>query len=180
MHFNWDAYSTVAVPQGQYNLSSDSEIVFSTLLGSCVSVCLHDERRQIGGLNHFLLPGGNGLASSGEKFGAYAMEILINELLKAGASRSGLTAKIFGGSAMSVAHEKIGRSNGEFAISYLDSEGITCIGSSLGGNLARRIQFHPTSGRVRQFLVPDKVDEDINIVQRTEQPAPAKPDVVLF
>ncbi|MEP5759026.1 MAG: chemotaxis protein CheD [Litoreibacter sp.] len=180
MQFNWDTHSTIAVPQGEHNTSAQSEVVFSALLGSCVSVCLHDQQNKIGGMNHFLLPGGDGNASSGEKFGAYAMEILINELVNSQANREALTAKVFGGSAMSIAHEKIGRSNGEFAIRFLQSEGIECTGSSLGGTLARRIQFHPTSGRVRQFLVPEKVDEKPTAVQPTSKSNAVEPDIVLF
>lgn len=154
MTFDWNARTTQSVSQGEYKSSNDPDIVYSTILGSCVCACIFDSDKKLGGLNHFLLPGGADDTKSTERYGAYAMEVLINELLKKGAERRTLQAKLFGGGVMLKNQENIGAQNSVFAKKYLKAEGIPCVSESLGGNFARRIHFHPVSGRARQFEVP--------------------------
>ncbi|MEL6682220.1 MAG: chemotaxis protein CheD [Pseudomonadota bacterium] len=138
-----------AVIQGEYNVSSRPEIVLSTVLGSCVSVCLFDRSVGIGGMNHYLLADSGTAAGNNLKYGAHAMELLVNGLLRAGASRGNLEAKIFGGSLMSGRFDHIGPRNAEFAIGYLRDENLPVIAEDTGGTTARRVNFHPVTGQAR-------------------------------
>ncbi|WP_417249201.1 chemotaxis protein CheD [Celeribacter sp.] len=124
-------------------------------------------------MNHFLLPEGS-QAGSCESFGANAMELLINALIREGASKSRLRAKVFGGAAMCKGLTTIGLLNGQFVLDYLAKESIPCDGHSLGGELARRVEFTPCSGRARQRLVSEKV------VEKVEVAPPASNDIELF
>lgn len=178
MEFDWDKKKTEAVSQGEYKCTDDPEIVFSTILGSCVCACIFDAEKNLGGLNHFLLPGGTADSQSKERYGAYAMEVLINELMKKGAERKNLSAKLFGGGMMLQNQENIGELNARFAQNYLKSEGIPCISESLGGRAARRIHFHPASGRARQFQVPPDKTLDNTVV--SPKPVAAKGNDVNF
>ncbi len=146
---------TFNVLQGQHRISGEPDVVFTAVLGSCISVCLHDPEKGIGGMNHFLLPGKGAQDEECERYGTRAMELLIDGLIHAGATRSDLTAKVFGGSSMMKGFDNIGKSNGVFAIKFLYEAGIFCGFSSLGGTLARKIKFYPATGLVRQFLVPN-------------------------
>ena len=107
---------------------TDEDLMISTVLGSCVAACIHDPKTGVGGMNHFMLPEGDmqSPASATMRYGAFAMEVLINELLKAGASRDRLEAKVFGGGAVLSAMQQmnIGERNGQFVLNYLKTEGI--------------------------------------------------------
>ncbi len=147
---------TIYVLQGEFRISHDADAVLSTILGSCVAVCLWDVDAAVGGMNHFLLPfGPKAAASAPERYGVHAMELLINALLKAGATRNRMQAKLFGGARVSTALSDIGQANARFARAFLEAEGIPCRAESLGGTSARRVLFRPTTGQVRQLLVPD-------------------------
>ncbi|WP_039019605.1 chemotaxis protein CheD [Halocynthiibacter namhaensis] len=135
------------ITQGQFAVGSGPDAILSTLLGSCVSTCLWDSASQIGGMNHILLPDrrfGDG-AMIGE--GVNEMELLINGLIKAGARRDNLKAKIFGGARMIAMATDIGETNAAFALQFLSDEGIECVGQSTGGNTARQVKFWPGSGK---------------------------------
>lgn len=179
MSFAWESFSIVPISQGQFDVTNDPNVVYSTLLGSCVSVCLFSEELRAGGLNHFLLPGTGDGSDTGERYGVNAMEMLINGLIKMGATRSSLKSKVFGGSSMSAGHEAIGKSNGIFAKDFLGNEGIECVSTSIGGTQARRIHFHPASGRVRQFQVPNNIDEEA-LYRSTKEKSKPSSDIVLF
>ncbi|MBL3568050.1 hypothetical protein BV509_18985 [Rhodovulum sulfidophilum] len=143
-----------AVVQGEYHVSRDANIVLSTVLGSCVAACVYDINAAIGGMNHFLLPGDAESGSTELKYGAMAMELLINELLKAGARRSDLKVKLFGGARVSGAFRDIGARNVDFARSYIRREGFEVVSESLGGTQARRLHFRPVTGAARLVLLP--------------------------
>lgn len=164
---------TVNVTQGEYRVSDDPSVVLSTLLGSCVAVCLCDPLRGIGGLNHFLLPEDRTGVGTEEKYGINAMELLINALIKNGAARDRLQAKVFGGAKMDGNLRDIGDLNIVFARNFLLRERIPCLGESVGGVQARRIQLWPTTLRVRQRLVPRDV-------VREAPPRQVQPDITLF
>ncbi|MGB8811733.1 MAG: chemotaxis protein CheD, partial [Paracoccaceae bacterium] len=146
---------TSAVVQGEYRVSEDPSEVLSTVLGSCVAVCMHDPVRKLGGMNHFLLPYGQeeGL-SRPVRYGLFAMETLINALMKQGAKKSRLQAKLFGGARISADLRDIGQSNAAFAREFLVTEGIQCLGESLGGVNARRVNYRPATGQARLLIVP--------------------------
>lgn len=172
-------FETITVVQGEYRISDNPKHMLSTILGSCVAVCLYDTNMKIGGMNHFLLPGSIDSSGGNIKYGAHAMELLINDLLKKGAARNDLRAKIFGGATMSKSLGSIGESNGSFADSFLKREGIPCVSSSLGGFSARRIKFHPVSGDAKQLLVKGEAESETDLI-RSYAPRPAAQDITLF
>jgi chemotaxis protein CheD len=145
----------IHVVQGQYRISDDPNAVLSTILGSCVAACVRDPVARVGGLNHFLLPGEQERerVMQAERYGVHLMELLVNDLLKRGARRDRLEAKLFGGAQMIDGLVDIGGMNASFAERFLKNEGITYVGGSLGGKRGRRIEFWPISGRARQIFM---------------------------
>lgn len=151
---------TSHVIQGEFRVSDDPGIVLTTILGSCVATCLCDPIAGIGGMNHFLLPEGEMKQEVGFRYGLLAMELLINGLLKQGAKKSRLEAKLFGGAMMNGGLGRIGESNAAFARRFLADEGIPCRAESLGGTMARRVRYVPTSGLAQQMLLNDHVEAE--------------------
>lgn len=148
------------IAQGEYATGDGRSGPISTILGSCVASCLYDPVAGIGGMNHFLVPDGTSRVVQTASFGINAMELLINALIKQGAARARLQAKVFGGARMIAGLTDIGAQNGEFVLEFLRREGIACVGSSLGGTQARRIEFWPETGRARQRkLAQARIDE---------------------
>jgi len=148
----------INIVQGEQHVDSDPDLVLSTILGSCVAACIWDAAASIGGMNHFLLPGDSGdgrTASSGNamRYGVHSMELLVNGLLRKGAQRSRLQAKLFGGARMIRGLTDVGELNAAFAERFLRAENIAIVGGSLRGGHGRRIQFWPASGRARQVLI---------------------------
>lgn len=152
----------IHIVQGEYRVTDDPDVVVSTLLGSCVAACIRDPVAGVGGMNHFLLPGEDGRSHDheAERYGDYLMELLINGLMKQGAHRDRLEAKLFGGARMMSGLSDIGKKNAEFAERYLRHEGIGVVGRDLGGDRGRRLQYWPVSGRARQaYVAPGGIDE---------------------
>lgn len=143
------------VVQGEFRVSADPDVVLVTVLGSCVAACAFDPESRIGGMNHFLLPGAGSADRGGDarRFGAYAMELLVNELLKSGARRERLKVKLFGGARLLDGLCDVGDQNAAFAEGFLRDEGLAFAGGSLRGELARRIEYRPAVGRARQALL---------------------------
>jgi chemotaxis protein CheD len=139
------------VIQGEHHVSDQPETMMTTVLGSCVAACLHDPVRQIGGMNHFLLPEESRRRDISHA--SAAMERLVNSLIKLGAERARLEAKLFGGSHMLSGLPDIGHRNGEAALAFLRGEGIVLRAQSLGGRQARRVRFWPATGKVQQMLL---------------------------
>ena len=161
------------VIQGEYAVSSDPRELLTTVLGSCVAACLHDPERGVGGMNHFLLPGpGVGDARASERMGVHLMELLLNGLMRQGAQRDHLEAKLFGGARMMQGLSDIGAKNAEFARNFLKYEGIRLIGGDTGGERGRRLQFWPVTGRARQSYIAAGV-ESANRASANRTPAPA-------
>ena len=172
----------INVIQGDYAVSDNAGDVITTILGSCVATCLYDPIAKIGGMNHFLLPGEkNAISCSSESYGLNAMELLINSLLKLGAKRSRLEAKLFGGAQIVQGLSDVGRQNGNFATDFLAFEGIPCVSKSLGGKMARRLRFWPASGRVQMKNIAD-VASVAEIIPKKPVPvaAPDASDLELF
>jgi chemotaxis protein CheD len=146
----------VHVGQGEHLVTGDPQVMLTTILGSCVAVCFHDPVARIGGMNHFLLPEGAGSGTdAGRRYGAYAMEVLINDCLSNGGRRERLQAKLFGGGRMFDSLQDVGRANADFAERFLHDEGIAVVGGSLRGDGGRRVQYWPTTGRAQQRAVSD-------------------------
>ena len=146
--------STKILP-GQYHATS-GEGSISTVLGSCVSTCLWDPVRRIGGMNHFMLPGDTGAAGDspwGEsaRFGVYAMELLINRMVHLGADRRRLQAKVFGGARVLQGFDTldVGARNSEFVLGFLKEEGIEVAAQDLLGTSPRKVHFFPATGKAQ-------------------------------
>lgn len=144
----------VKVLPGEYFASSQDKLLV-TVLGSCVAVCLRDSRRNISGMNHFLLPRDNSdsasLLNESARYGVYAMELLINHMLKLGASKSRLQAKVFGGANVlkDMVTTNIGAKNAEFVLTYLNQEEIPVLAQDLLGDYPRKVYFFSDSGIVK-------------------------------
>lgn len=158
MHQPSSQLTKIHVIQGEYQVVSNPHVVLATVLGSCVAACLRDPEAGVGGMNHFLLPGEKGTSKTqeAERYGAYLLELLINGLLKQGARRDRLEAKLFGGARMLEGLSDIGAQNAAFAKGFLANEGIALVAEHLGGTHGRRLEFFPVSGRARQVLLPHK------------------------
>lgn len=143
------------VIQGAHAVSADPDVMMTTILGSCVAACIRDPVAGVGGMNHFLLPEPPEGGAPDRRYGVQSMELLINGLLRLGARRDRLEAKVFGGGRMLKGMTDIGARNAEFVQRFLADEEIPVVGGSLGGPSARRIQFWPGSGRARQHLIAD-------------------------
>ena len=146
--FFWDANfrnDAVKVLPGEFFVS-DEDLLIVTTLGSCIAACLWDRERHIGGMNHFMLPEGSG--DSG-RYGSFAMELLINTMMKRGASRSTLEAKVFGGGAVISAMTSInvGERNTQFVMDYLRTERIPVVSKDVLDIYARKVCFLPASGK---------------------------------
>lgn len=143
----------INVAQGTYETSSCDGEILSTVLGSCVAACIRDPLLRIGGLNHFLLPGEvsdtTGVSSADMRFGGAAMEVLINSLMRMGANRKRLEAKVFGGAnVLAGNHGAVGERNCAFVQDFLRQEGIALLAKDLGGDQPRRVNFDPYNGKV--------------------------------
>ncbi|GAA3914401.1 chemoreceptor glutamine deamidase CheD [Litoribacillus peritrichatus] len=155
----WDpkhACYVAKILPGEFYLSGKQEVI-STVLGSCISACIRDPILGIGGMNHFMLPHHNGHSnvswdgapiSSETRYGNWAMEYLINGLLKLGALRQRMEVKVFGGGQVLANMTDIGARNIQFVEEYLKSEGMDIIAKDIGGVLPRKVIYFPDTGKV--------------------------------
>ena len=163
----------VTIHPGEY-FETQADTIISTVLGSCIAVSLHDPARSMGGLNHFMLPGELGreglIRDPNAKYGMYAMELLVNELLKMGSRKNDLKAKVFGGGAVLRFSDggttRIPQSNIDFAFEYLKEEGIPVLASDVGGREPRKIFMFPRSGKV---LLKRIVPSQASLVEKEEE-----------
>ena len=138
---------------GEY-FATDKNMLLVTVLGSCVAACVRDTRAGIGGMNHFILPRSEkdptNPVSMSARYGTFAMEILINQLIKMGGRRENMEAKVFGGGNVlrGFTLNNIGESNASFVLEYLQNEGIRVAAEDMLGVHPRKIYYFPGSGRV--------------------------------
>jgi chemotaxis protein CheD len=144
-------------PGGHYVTAGGDETLV-TVLGSCVAACIRDPFAKVGGMNHFMLPqsddGAWGIASASLRFGNFAMERLINDILGHGGSRHNLEIKVFGGASIIGSGAQIGMRNADFVETYLRQEGLPIAAANLRGAHARRIHYYPVNGLVRMLEMP--------------------------
>lgn len=136
----------------QYYVTSKPTVLL-TVLGSCVAACLHDPLARVAGMNHFMLPDESEAGADhpeAMRYGTHAMDVLVSELVKAGARRERLQAKVFGGAAVlpNMPSLNVGDRNGEFVLRYLQQHRINLYAQDLGGTYARRVGFLADSGKV--------------------------------
>ncbi len=142
---------------GEYYVTMKDEVV-TTVLGSCVSACIRDKVFGIGGMNHFMLPHTKediafhvdaGPSTTASRYGSYAMEMLINDILKHGGRRENLEVKIFGGGKILKNMSNVGFRNIQFVEEYIALEAIPLLAEDTGDVYPRKVVFHPHSGKVK-------------------------------
>ena len=162
-HFQFPA---VKVLPGEYYVSNDNLMVM-TVLGSCIAACIWDPKVNVGGMNHFMLPDGDSNDVSG-RYGSFAMELLINEMLKLGARRESMQAKVFGGG--QVMHNftamNVGERNTQFVIDYLKTERIPIVSKDVLDIYPRKVVFFPTSGKALVKRLAHSHPEALNEQER--------------
>lgn len=160
----FDRQAIKLLPNEYYVTGED--VVLTTVLGSCVAACIRDEKAGVGGMNHFMLPDDEGgttdrMLSASMRYGCYALEVLINELLKMGARRERLEAKVFGGGAVlaNMTTLNIGDRNADFVLRYLKTEEIRVAAQDLRGPHARRVSYFPVTGLALVRRLTRQVDQ---------------------
>lgn len=169
-HLNryWDRSQNIFAVKllpGEFYVSVQPESL-TTVLGSCVSACIWDDKAKIGGMNHFMLPitdkgqhevqwGSQSVPGDATRYGNYAMEHLINEILKHGGRRDRLQAKVFGGANVLDQRFDVGMNNCRFVVDYLKLENIPIIGRDLGNSYPRKIRFCPLTGKAYMKRIVD-------------------------
>ena len=139
---------------GEY-YATGRNMVLVTVLGSCVCACIRDRASGIGGMNHFMLPHSgqdrNNPLGESARYGTYAMEILINQLLKMGAKRGNLEAKVFGGASVlrGFTVNNVGERNAEFVMKFLKTEKIPVLAQDMLDVNPRKVYYFPATGLVR-------------------------------
>lgn len=151
----WDkrsGMSTAKILPGEFYVTAHNEAI-TTILGSCISACVRDPKAGLGGMNHFMLPISNS-ANSIEKadaarYGNFAMEQMINDILRNGGTRQNLEIKIFGGGRVMRGVTDVGNKNIDFVREYIQLEGLSLLAEDVGGNYPRKVVYHPKTGKVK-------------------------------
>ncbi|HYP71385.1 MAG TPA: chemoreceptor glutamine deamidase CheD [Variovorax sp.] len=164
--------NAVKLLPSEYYVTQD-DTALTTVLGSCVAACLQDAEAGVAGMNHFMLPADADDAprqhADAMRYGEYAMEVLLRELLRLGAKRERLRAKVFGGGAVlsNMTTLNIGDRNADFVLRYLREQGIAIAAQDLRGPHARRVCFLPATGKavVRKL----RTQAGVQMIQREEQ-----------
>ncbi|MEW5756544.1 MAG: chemoreceptor glutamine deamidase CheD [Pseudomonadota bacterium] len=148
---SWDPTRKIFIARimpGEVYVTRTHELI-STLLGSCIAVCMLDKVNKIGGMNHFMLPAGANpkAAQENANYGLYAMELLINSIMKNGGQRQHLEAKVFGGgNVLKGVNSNVGGKNIEFVTTFLRQERIPILSQNTGASCAQQVYYHPLSG----------------------------------
>ena len=188
----FDRGVVTTIHQGDCLVGGEEDLTFSTILGSCISACIRDVEARVGGMNHFLLAEPSGSAKdrygASARYGAFAMEQLINKVLNRGTGRkANLEIKVFGGGLINSALTDVGAKNIAFVRQFLADEGYALAGEDVGGSFARRVMFKPHTGRAFVKRLDSDAGatvarEEMSIVRRRvapRMPAPV-PDIELF
>lgn len=141
---------------GEYYVTNQDEYV-ATVLGSCVSACIRDKETGLGGMNHFMLPkvgsdekkGLDGKINDAARYGNFAMEHMINDILKNGGKRENLEVKLTGGGRIIANMTNVGLKNIEFVREYIRTEGLLLVAEELGEIYPRKVLYHPLSGKMK-------------------------------
>ena len=186
----FDRGVVTTVHQGDCHISNASDLTFSTVLGSCISACIRDRVANVGGMNHFLLAEQSGSSKdrygASARYGAFAMEQLINKVLSQGTGRkANLEIKVFGGGKINASLDDVGAKNIEFVREFLAAEGYSLASEDLGGSYARRVLFKPHSGRAFVKRLDSDAGatvarEEVAIASRRAVVTPAHDDIELF
>jgi len=173
---------------GDYYVTDKPGEMIVTILGSCVAACMRDPVTQIGGMKHFLLPDTPDESlknsSEGARYGAYAMEQLINGIIKLGGNKSRLEVKVFGGGNVIESSAMIGSRNAEFVRAFLKDEGLKIVNEDLGDTYPRRLRYYPDTGKVMLMKLRRKEDYAVVDTERkfakTLKEKPVEGSIELF
>lgn len=156
--------SVIKLYSGDYYVAKQPGEMIMTILGSCVAACIRDPFMGIGGMNHFLLPGDKEQQAfdASTRYGVFAMEKLINEILKAGGVKKRLEVKLFGGANVIEASTLIGERNVEFVRRFMKEEGLKVDSEHLGGIHPRRLHYYPSTGQAMMRSLKRK--DDLRVV----------------
>ena len=188
-HHTYGAYAARILP-GEYYVTINDEGIYTTL-GSCISACIRDRASGVGGMNHFMLPSSddptgwkaNGLSAS-TRYGNFAMEHLINVILKNGGLRQNLEVKLFGGGRILANMTDVGKRNINFVHDYLKTEGLKVLSEDVGETFPRMVVYFPATGKVRVKRLRSLhnntiIDEEIRYISTVES-KPVGGDIELF
>lgn len=175
VHRFWDTPRSRFIAKilpGQFYVTKHQEVI-ATILGSCISVCIRDAQVGIGGMNHFLLPGGSARQVHDEivqgkkcaRYGIHAMEMLIKQLLRYGARKENLEVKVTGGAQIISANGDVGEHNIAFIREYMEIHGLKIVAEDVAGNMPRKVLYFPDSGRL---MVKKLADRERGHVRRRE------------
>lgn len=191
----WDKESNIIsarVLPGEYYVTIADEMI-TTVLGSCISACIRDRELGIGGMNHFMLPetnkqklstGAEHVVGNATRYGNYAMEHLINDILSNGGKRKNLEVKLFGGGKILPTLGDVGQNNIDFALEYIDTEALNLVSQDLGDIYPRKVIYFPKTGKVKMKKVKDLHNETIASREKeyrtTIKDEPVVSDIELF
>ncbi len=161
-HHAYQKFGARIMP-GEYYVTSNDELI-ATTLGSCISACIRDPELGLGGMNHFMLPFKDGDSIAGGasyRYGNFAMEHMINDILKNGGRRERLEVKVFGGGNVLPSMTAVGTKNAKFVTEYLQTEGFKITSQDLGGAYPRKVIYFPNTGKVlMQRVAMTRRDEE--------------------
>lgn len=188
-HWNEMHQSVVAIIEpGQFYVTNHSELIMTTL-GSCISACVRDPQSAVGGMNHFMLPAKGNIyqdkssqLQGAMRYGNWAMEFLINQILKTGAKRRNLEVKVFGAGGTFDA-KSVCEMNIKFITEYLHDENLKLAAQDLGGSLARTIVYNPITGKILRKTLdvrPKELDIAENKYNSSLDKSPSNDDIELF
>lgn len=165
IHDAKEGMDVVKLFSGDWYVTNKNEMI-ATILGSCVACCIRDPIAKVGGMNHFLLPGDGNTSGVSEaaRYGVFAMESLINNILKAGGRKERLEVKVFGGGNVINNSARIGSKNAAFVRKFLQREGYAIVSEDLEGDLPRRIHYYPLTGKVMMRKLRRR--EDMAVVEQ--------------
>lgn len=181
-------YEVAVILPGEYFVSEEPKVVY-TVLGSCISVCLRDPFVNVGGMNHFMLVAPSNSDSHDNwvesgRYGSFAMEMLINEILHRGGEKHRLEAKVFGGGKIYEGSIDIGAKNAAWALGYLEREGIPLMKANVGDVCPRKVYFFTDSGKVLlkklDRVVAKTIAKEEDEYQAKLKKSPVQSEVTLF
>ncbi len=184
----WNTEKNIMVAKilpGEFYVTNEDELI-TTVLGSCISACIRDKVSGVGGMNHFMLPqtskeklqsGNEAVVGNAMRYGNYAMEHLINTILEHGGKRKNLEVKLFGGGKVIPTMGSVGEQNVEFALEYVDAEGLSLLSQDLGDIYPRNVQYFPKTGKVRMKKVKNLHNDKV-VKQELEYSTSIKDTVV--
>jgi chemotaxis protein CheD len=190
IHRYWNAQHNgiiAKIKPGEYYITRTGDCI-STVLGSCVAACIRDPENGIGGMNHFMLPsGGDGkqdIVNDALRYGNYAMEHLLNDIVKYGGKRKNLEIKLFGGANIAGMGQNIGLRNVDFICKYVASEGLQIKSKDLGGDYPRKILYFPASGKLMMKKLENSstqpvIEQERDIIRKINT-RPIRGEVELF